>query len=121
MGLPQEPLFVSVDRPRPGVAVVVPNGELDLGNEQTLRDTIDGISDEASRLLIVDLRWLRFMDSSGLRVLIDSYNAAAATDRRFAVVAPASGIIRKLLEVSGCDSIFRVATEIPELLIGSSE
>jgi anti-sigma B factor antagonist len=121
MALPQEPLLISVDRPRPGVAVVVPNGELDLANQQKLRDAVEGINDEAVPFLIVDLRRLRFMDSSGLRVLIDAYNNAAAGDGRFAVVAPESGIIRKLLEVSGCAKIFRVAAQVPDLLTVSEE
>jgi anti-anti-sigma factor len=117
MGIPEEPLLLSVDRPQPGVAVVVPNGELDLASQQKLRDALREIGGEGVGLVIVDLRRLRFMDSSGLRVLIDAWNEAATTDHRFAVVAHKSGIIRRVLEVSGCDTVFRVADDVTELLV----
>jgi anti-sigma B factor antagonist len=117
MGIPEEPLLISVDRPQPGIAVVVPNGELDLATQQKLRDLLSDVHNEGVGFVIVDLRRLRFMDSSGLRVLIDAFNEAATKDRRFGVVAPKSGIIRRVLEVSGTDTIFRVAGDVNDLLI----
>jgi anti-sigma B factor antagonist len=121
MGIPNEPLILSIDRPQPGVAVVVPNGELDLDNQQKLRDALQALGNEDLPLVIVDLRRLRFMDSSGLRVLIDAWNEAAAADRRFAVVALKSGIIRRVLEVSGCDAVFQIGEDVSELLVDSLE
>ena len=116
MAIPEEPLLISVDRPEPGVAVVTPHGELDLANEQKLRDIFSGLADEGVDSLVVDLRRLRFMDSSGLRVLIDTFNECSAANRHFGVVSPSSGIIRKLLEVTGCDAIFPVANDMSEFL-----
>jgi anti-anti-sigma factor len=114
-------LLISVDRPQPGIAVVVPNGELDLSNQDKLRDILDGLMDEEIGFLIVDLRRLRFMDSSGLRVLIDGFNQTSAANRRFGVVAPRTGIIAKLLEVTGCDRVFRVGEDTSQLLIDSPD
>jgi anti-anti-sigma factor len=86
-----------------GRIVVAPRGELDLATapefDEVLNDSLDR-SDE----VVVDLRELQFMDSTGLRVLIRAH-ARAQGGKRFAVVRPpAGGPIAKILSVAGVDS-----------------
>ena len=50
--------------------------------------------------LVVDLGAVRFLDSSGIRALIDAERAVAQTGGRLNVVG-ATGIVRRVLEVAG--------------------
>ena len=60
-----------------GTARVVVQGELDLAAAPMLRDALDGLRREA-RSTVLDLRELTFMDSSGLRVLLEAGQHRAA-------------------------------------------
>src|SRR6188472_2296518 len=57
-----QPFAVDVQR-RNDVAIVQPHGELDLATVETLRHALDGI--ESPRRLVLDLRGLSFIDSTG--------------------------------------------------------
>src|SRR5882757_8598191 len=74
---------VEVARPRPfavdvqrrnDVAIVQPHGELDLATVETLRAALDGI--ERAGRLVLDLRGLSFIDSTGLRLLVSLHQRA---------------------------------------------
>jgi anti-anti-sigma factor len=54
----------------PGGARVALVGELDLATGQILERTLEEIVDTGTGRVIVDLRGLAFMDSSGLRLLL---------------------------------------------------
>ena len=50
--------------------------------------------------LVVDLEAVRFLDSSGIRALLDAERAAELSGGRVSVVG-ATGVVRRALEVSG--------------------
>jgi anti-anti-sigma factor len=50
--------------------------------------------------LVVDLGAVRFLDSSGIRALVDADRAAGLTGGRVNLVG-ATGVVRRALEVSG--------------------
>ena len=58
-----QPFAVEVQR-RDAVAIVQPRGELDLVTVETLRAALDAI--KSTERLVLDLRGLSFMDSTGL-------------------------------------------------------
>lgn len=75
------------------------SGELDLAGSTALRDALEGF--EEGRRVVVDTTDLRFIDSSGLAVLI-------ATRRRLGnglVLIPGRATDR-LLDLSGSRSVF---------------
>ena len=74
---PPEPFAVEVQR-RDAVAIVRPRGELDLVTVETLRAALDGI--ESTGRLVLDLRGLSFIDSTGLHCWWRSTSARSATD-----------------------------------------
>jgi anti-sigma B factor antagonist len=88
-----------VDVYRDGEAVVVaPRGELDLATVGRLRDELARPASAA--LLVLDLRGLSFMDSSGLALVVEQQRRAEAGGGDFRVV-PGSGSVRRLFEVTG--------------------
>jgi anti-sigma B factor antagonist len=90
-------------------------GELDLASSPTLEQEIDRVSDDDVDLLIVDLRELRFMDSTGLHALVKANKRAKESGRKFAVVQGGAQI-QRLLSLTGVDELLTVAQSPEELL-----
>ena len=105
-----------VDVDNHGRAVVFAvQGELDLASSPTLEQAIDGVSDDDVDLLIVDLRELRFMDSTGLHALVKANKRAGEAGRKFAVVQGGAQI-QRLLSLTGVGELLTVAESPEELL-----
>jgi anti-anti-sigma factor len=69
------------------VAVVAPTGELDLSGAAVLQAELDRLAEERELGgVVLDLRGLEFMDSSGLRLVVLADMQAREAGRRFALV-----------------------------------
>jgi anti-anti-sigma factor len=69
------------------VAVVAPAGDLDLSGAQPLEAEIDRLlADPRLEAVVLDLRGVAFLDSSGLRVVIVAQMRAGDVGRRFVLV-----------------------------------
>ena len=69
------------------VAVVAPTGELDLSGAAVLQAELDRLAtDPELGSVVLDLRGLEFMDSSGLRLVVLADMRAREAGRRFALV-----------------------------------
>ncbi len=69
------------------VAVVAPTGELDLSGAAVLQAELDRLADEGELGgVVLDLRGLEFMDSSGLRLVVLADMQAREAGRRCALV-----------------------------------
>jgi anti-sigma B factor antagonist len=69
------------------VAVVAPTGELDLSGATVLEAELDRLAAEPELgTIVLDLRGLEFMDSSGLRLIVMADMRAREAGRRFALV-----------------------------------
>jgi anti-sigma B factor antagonist len=71
--------------------VIALAGELDLAGAATLEQELAGVD---ARAVVVDLRGLGFMDSSGLRALAVAALRAQSAGRRFALVPGAAQVMR---------------------------
>jgi anti-anti-sigma factor len=79
-------------------STLVVAGELDAHSAPGLRERLGASTDGAETVL--DMSGITFMDSSGLRVLIDAHRQAADRERRLVVVEP-SPSVRRVLEIAG--------------------
>jgi anti-sigma B factor antagonist len=69
------------------VAVVAPTGELDLSGATVLEAELDRLGEEPELgAVVLDLRGLEFMDSSGLRLVVLADMRAREAGRRFALI-----------------------------------
>ena len=64
---------------------VVLEGELDIGTVEGAEHRVAAAEREAPSLLVIDLSALRFVDSSGVRVVLLAEGRARAAGRRLAV------------------------------------
>jgi anti-anti-sigma factor len=82
-----------------GSAVVAARGDIDLS---TLAKATAALDDAraGARSIILDLRQVGFMDTSGLRLIIEEQQRAAERGYRFAVV-PGSARVQRLFAIAG--------------------
>lgn len=92
-------------------AVVEVRGELDAASAPQLQAVLADLVDEQDELsIVVDLRELTFVDSSGLAVLARAQQRARDSGVRIALAHP-SPAARKVLEISGLIARFAILGE----------
>ena len=92
--------------------VVALEGEIDLSaTAEAERRIADAEAKEPGRL-VIDLRGVTFMDSSGLRVLLTAHRRAEQAGRRFALVRGGDAVDR-LLAVTGLAGRLEILEEPP--------
>lgn len=93
-------------------AVVALEGEIDLSTAPEAERRIGDAESREPGKLVVDLRRVTFMDSSGLRLLLTAHRRAEQAGREFALVRGAASVDR-LLEVTGIADRLEVLEEPP--------
>lgn len=93
------------------------SGELDLASAPVLEEHLAEAFRSAGGAVIVDLRELEFIDSTGLSVLVKAHQQAQETGCDFGIVNGGAQV-RRLLSLTGVTERLRVADEPDELLSG---
>lgn len=84
-------------------------GEIDIATAATLRAFIEIALSSRPAALGVDLTGVTFMDSSGIRVLVQTARAAAAGGTEFFLVCPlANRPVRHVLEILQMDTVMEI-------------
>ena len=96
-------------------AIIAVSGELDLASSPALEEELERASASDSSLVIVDLRGLEFMDSTGLSVLVRAHQRATENSQRFGLVN-GSQQVQRLLSLTGVAERLVLADAPEELL-----
>ena len=91
------------------------SGELDLASSPALEEELARVEDSDSRIVIIDLRELEFMDSAGLSVLVKAHQRAHETGQRFGLVKGRPQV-QRLLTLTGVAERMALADSVEELL-----
>ena len=91
------------------------SGELDLASSPALQEELDRVAASDARLLIIDLRALDFMDSTGLSVLVRAHQRAEEHGRELAMVKGPQQV-QRLLSLTGVADRLTLADSPEELL-----
>jgi anti-sigma B factor antagonist len=109
----EQPPF-SIDVARQGDRTVLTlSGELDLATVGELEDAVNGRLREGEEL-VIDLRSLQFMDSSGVRALVAGHAAAQEGGGSLVIVrAPHGSEVDRVIDVSGIATALGMVDEPP--------
>lgn len=87
--------------------VVIVSGEVDAHTAPTFEAHL--LAAPSDRALRLDLGAVAFMDSSGLRVLVDAHQRMAKCDHPLVLVRPSRPVMR-LIEISGLSDHLSIET-----------
>lgn len=99
-----QPFGISVTAD-PAAAVVALRGELDVVSADMLEREVRALRLAGCDRIVVDLREVEFVDSTGLRVLLDLHSSAERAGHRLILVRPPAHAHR-IFEVTGTDMLF---------------
>ena len=95
--------------------VIAVSGELDLASSPALQEELDRVAASDARLLIIDLRELDFMDSTGLSVLVRAHQRIEEQGRALAMVKGPQQV-QRLLSLTGVAERLTLVDSPQELL-----
>jgi anti-sigma B factor antagonist len=113
-GTAMERFSVSVEERSPARFVVTVAGELDLSQAEDLGTRLEALI-KPGTVVALDAAALTFMDSTGLRVLLQATAHAAARAAGFRLVSPQPAVIR-VLELSGTMNVVDLREDLAAAL-----
>jgi len=97
------------------IAVMHLEGELDLASAPALKAEMDTPEVASAAKLVLDLRELQFIDSTGLRTIFSARASARGRGQDFAVTQ-GSAQVQRLLAITGVGDHLRVVGSPQEML-----
>ena len=98
-----------------GVVRLVLSGELDLSSATQIEEVLKDLEEEGPSLIVLDLRELTFMDSTGLRVMV-SADARARDNSRRLVIVQGPEAVHRVFRITGLDDHLDIV-ETPEAAV----
>ena len=91
--------------------VLTPRGELDMASAPELEQAVMPRLQQGS-WIVLDLRSLDFIDSSGLRVVVGAHRLAEEHGGRFTCVRGAPGsTVHRIVEIAGIDGVIEMVDD----------
>ena len=98
---------------REGAALIVaPEGELDMATADSLRASLDDLGD--ARSLVLDLRGLDFLDTSGLQLVFEQQRRAEQEGFSFVLVR-GQRHVQRLFEIAGMNDRLTIVDEVKDV------
>ena len=98
---------------REGAALIVaPEGELDMATVDSLRASLDDLGD--ARSLVLDLRGLVFLDTSGLQLVFEQQRRAEQEGFSFVLVR-GQRHVQRLFEIAGMNDRLTIVDEVKDV------
>jgi anti-sigma B factor antagonist len=102
-------------QPRSDAVLIAVSGELDIASAPELEQMLDQVSPEQTKLVIVDLRELEFMDSTGLSIIVRAHQRLAEHGCELTLIKGPPQV-QRLLDLTGVADRLRFGSEPDELL-----
>src|SRR3954451_6395122 len=103
------PFAVTISERGTAVQVAL-EGELDIGTAPRLEDDLRRVEADGPELLVIDLSGLEFMDSTGLRLLINADMRARDAGRRL-VLGRANEMVQRVLRLTRLDERLEIVDD----------
>lgn len=102
---------VLVEERAPGAYLVKPHGEVDMSTSPELRKILVPLFRTGTRLLLVDLSEVPYMDSSGIATLVEGLQLSQRKSIGFAL-AGLRASVKAAFEVAHLMEVFRVVPQV---------
>ena len=89
------------------------SGELDISSAGSVESRLLDLERTEPARVFLDLRGLRFIDSTGLSMIINADGRARKAGRRLTIVS-GEGVPRRILRTVGLEDRLDVVTELPD-------
>lgn len=89
------------------VQVIEPAGILDSTKAEEFRASVEAMIEEGAEIILVDLKDITFIDSSGLGTLVVLLKKARSLDRSFCICS-INDQVRMLFELTSMDRVFEI-------------
>ena len=96
--------------------MITVSGELDLSSSAALEEELERVAASGAERIVIDLRELEFMDSTGLSTLVKAHQRAEETGKEFGLVRGPQQV-QRLLSLTGVEERLRLG-DTPEELLG---
>ena len=96
-----------------GCAIVAASGDVDISTSPDLREALGRVVAEGNRAVVVDLSAVKFIDSTGLGVLIGTRRRTYDLRGSFSIVCENQRVLR-LLDLTSLDKVFTIHAERDE-------
>jgi anti-sigma B factor antagonist len=90
-------------------------GELDISCSRRFREILDEAAADQPEELVIDLRSLTFVDSTGLALLLKANALARRHEIRIQIVRSGAEIVKAVFEAAGVDRLLPFCDEVPSL------
>lgn len=95
------PIGFSIDlEPRCETVSIIPTGELDVATVGQLQSQLEELIEGGFVRMVIDLRGVEFIDSTGLPALLSAHERARREDWQLAIV-PGRHAVQRLFEMTG--------------------
>jgi anti-sigma B factor antagonist len=92
------------------------HGELDLASVPLLESEIQSAEMNTTRMVVLDLEDLQFMDSAGLRTILSAHECSQERGQKFALTRGPQQI-QRLLAITGVSEHLRIIASPDEMLV----
>jgi anti-sigma B factor antagonist len=89
------------------------SGELDISSASSVESRLMELETQSPQWLILDLRRVSFIDSTGLSMIINADGRARKEGRRLTIVS-GDGVPRRILRTVGLEDRLDVHSDVPE-------
>jgi len=86
--------------PRRDTVKLIPTGELDIATVRQLKSELDDLIEAGFGRIVIDLRRVMFIDSTGLHALVSVHDRAKHEGWQFSIV-PGPHAVQRLFEITG--------------------
>jgi len=109
-------LALTIEELGAGTVCVGLRGELDMEHAYTFDEELRRVEEREPPTLVIDLRELWFMDSSGLGRLLAARRRARRARRRLVLVR-GSAAVQRLLAMTAIDESFEIVSDLPAVAV----
>jgi len=95
--------------------VIQVSGEVDLYNVSELKRALFSVTDGRHPSIIVDMRGINYMDSSGIGALVAGQKKMRAHNGKFALLSPTEDVLN-ILKLATLDRFFKIYESEDEIV-----